>query len=53
MITKKKIEETINSLILHRETQQKNNNIYAMNVDTLNDKFIFELETLKKRLLSL
>lgn len=50
MITRKKIEETIDSLILHRETQQKNNNIYSMNVDMLNEKFISELEELKKKL---
>lgn len=50
MITRKKIEELVDSLIYHRETQQKNNNIYAMDVDMLNKKFISELETLKKKL---
>lgn len=43
----------MDSLIEHRELQQKNNNIYAMNVDTLNEKFISELETLKKKLVLL
>ena len=50
MITRKRIDEIIDSLIIYRETQQKNNNIYAMNVDMLNEKFISELETLKKKL---
>ena len=50
MITRKRIDEIIDSLIIYRETQQKNNNIYSMNVDMLNEKFISELEELKKKL---
>ena len=53
MITKNKIKTLIDSLIIHRETQQSNNNIYAMDVKTLNEKFISELETLKKKLVLL
>ena len=50
MITRKKIEELVDSLITHRETQQKNKNIQSMDVDMLNKKFISELEMLKKKL---
>ena len=52
MITRKSIDTAVNNLIAHREDEEKSNNIYRFGVDTLNERFIGELNRLKSDLKS-
>ena len=44
------VKKEIDGLILHRNTERKNNNIFRKESDELNDDFILDLAILKSHL---